>query len=61
MTGQKIRNLRKSQKLSQEKLARLVEVAKTRVSEWETGKVVPLSTTLKKIADALGCSVNDLI
>lgn len=61
MIGQKIRSLRKSQKLSQEKLARLVGVAKTRVSEWETGKVVPLSTTLKKIADALGCSVNDLI
>ena len=61
MIGEKIRILRKSQSLSQEKLARLVGVAKTRVSEWETGKVIPLSTTFKKIADALKCNVNDLI
>ena len=61
MIGEKIRILRKSQRLSQESLGRLIGVAKTRISEWETGKVIPLSSTLKKIADALGCSVNDLI
>lgn len=61
MIGEKIRTLRKSQKLSQESLGRLIGVAKTRISEWETGKVIPLSSTLKKIADALKCNVNDLI
>lgn len=61
MTGQKIRTLRKSQKLSQEKLGQRIGVAKSRISDWENGKVTGLSTTLKKIADALGCSVNDLI
>lgn len=61
MTGEKIRNLRKLQKLSQEKLGQRIGVAKSRISDWENGKVVPLITTLKKIADALGCSVNDLI
>ena len=61
MIGKKIRTLRKSQKLSQEKLGQKIGVAKSHISEWETGKIIPLSTTLKKIADALGCSVNDLI
>ena len=61
MIGEKIRTLRKSQNISQESLGMLVGVAKTRISEWETGKVIPLSSTLKKIAEALKCNVNDLI
>ena len=61
MIGEKIRILRKSQKLSQESLGRLISVSKTKVCEWEKGKVIPLSTTLKKIAKALKCNVNDLI
>lgn len=61
MIGKKIKALRESQKLSHESLGKNIGVPKQRVYEWEKGKVTPLSTTLKKIADALGCSVNDLI
>ena len=39
--GDNLRNLRKSKKMSQEKLAEKVGVSRQSVSKWETGEAYP--------------------
>jgi transcriptional regulator with XRE-family HTH domain len=57
-----LRKLRKSKRLSQEKLARLADVANNTIIKIEAGKNQnPTLDTLKKIAKALEISVDDLI
>lgn len=57
-----LRKLRKAKGLSQEKLARLADVANNTIIKIEAGKNQnPTLDTLKKIAKALGGSVDDLI
>ena len=57
-----LRKLRKAKGLSQEKLARLADVANNTIIKIEAGKNQnPTLDTLKKIAKALDVSVDDLI
>ena len=57
-----LRRLRESKELSQEKLARLADVANNTIIKIEAGKNQnPTLDTLKKIAKALEISVDDLI
>ena len=57
-----LRKLRESKRLSQEKLARLADVANNTIIKIEAGKNQnPTLYTLKKIAKALEVSVDDLI
>ena len=57
-----IKKLRESRGLSQEKLARLADVANNTIIKIESGKNDnPTLDTLKKIANALEISVDDLI
>jgi len=57
-----LRKLRKVKSLSQEKLARLADVANNTIIKIEAGKNQnPTLDTLKKIAEALEVSVDDLI
>jgi len=57
-----LRKLRKAKGLSQEKLARLADVANNTIIKIEAGKNQnPTLETLKKVAQALGVSVDDLI
>ncbi|KKR46492.1 MAG: Transcriptional regulator, Cro/CI family [Parcubacteria group bacterium GW2011_GWA2_40_143] len=57
-----LRKLRKSKGLSQEKLARLADVANNTIIKIEAGKNQnPTLDTLKKIAKALEISVDELI
>jgi len=57
-----LRKLRGVKGLSQEKLARLADVANNTIVKIEAGKNKnPTLTTLKKIAKALKVSVDDLI
>ena len=57
-----ITRLRKAKGLSQEKLARLADVANNTIIKIEAGKNQnPTLDTLKKIAKALEVSVDDLI
>jgi len=59
---QNLRKLRKAKGLSQEKLARLADVANNTIVKIEAGKNKnPTLDTLQKIAKALGISINDLI
>jgi len=56
-----LRKLRKANGLSQEKLARLADVANNTIIKIEAGKNQnPTLDTLKKIAKALGVSIDDL-
>jgi len=57
-----LRKLREAKKLSQERLARLADVANNTIVKIEAGKNKnPTLTTLKKIAKALEVSVDELI
>ncbi|OGF74590.1 hypothetical protein A3J56_03450 [Candidatus Giovannonibacteria bacterium RIFCSPHIGHO2_02_FULL_46_20] len=54
--------LRKAKGLSQEKLARLADVANNTLIKMESGENQnPTLDTLKKVAKALGVSVDELI
>jgi len=58
----KLRKLRQAQGLSQEKLARLADVALNTIVKIETGRNQnPTLDTLKKIAKALNVKVDDFI
>ena len=65
-TGQNLANnikkLREAKGLSQEKLARLADVANNTLIKMESGENQnPTLVTLKKVAKAFGVSVDDLI
>jgi len=57
-----VKRLREAKGLSQEKLARLADVANNTLIKMETGENInPTLETLKKVAKALEVSVDDLI
>ena len=57
-----IKRLREAKGLSQEKLARLADVANNTLIKMESGENKnPTLETLKKVAKAFGVSVDDLI
>jgi transcriptional regulator with XRE-family HTH domain len=57
-----LRKIRDAKKISQEKLARLADVSNNTIIKIEAGKNQnPTLDTLKKISNALGVSVDELI
>lgn len=57
-----IKRLREAKRLSQEKLARLADIANNTLIKMESGENQnPTLVTLKKVAKAFGVSVDDLI
>lgn len=61
MLGQRIKQLRKQRKMTQEDLADLLHVTRSAVSSWETGKRTPDIYMIRKIADLFDVSTDDLI
>ena len=61
VTGNTIRQLRESRKLTQADLAEEIGVSSKTVSKWETGKGLPDITLLQPLAQALGISVIELM
>jgi transcriptional regulator with XRE-family HTH domain len=62
MLGKNIKKSRQQKKLSQEKLARLADISLNTLTKIESGFTKrPSLQTIKKIADALGTSIDDLI
>ncbi len=61
VTGDVIRRLRESKKLTQEELAERLFVTSKAVSKWETGKGYPDISLLEPLAGALGISVIALL
>ncbi len=61
MIGNKIRDLRKEKKLSQNELGKSIGVSQTTVTAWETGRAEPASTYIKKLADFFNVSADYLL
>lgn len=59
--GEKIRALRKEQKMTQNRLGNLLGIDGTRISQYEIGQRNPKIETLSRIADALGVPVSQLL
>lgn len=59
--GQNIRKYRKSLKMTQEELAKKMNVIQPNVHRWEKDLVTPSVETIKKIAKILNVSVDGLL
>ena len=60
LLGKRIKEIRLKRKLTQEKLAEMVDIGTPNISYIETGKFAPAIDTLQKIADALNVSPYEL-
>lgn len=56
-----IQKRRKARKMKQIELSKLTGIKCSTLSQYETGKRKPTFETLKKIAQYLNCTVDDLI
>lgn len=59
--GINIKRRRCDSGMTQKRLAESSSVPQARISAYETGKITPSLVTLAAIADALSCSVSDLV
>ena len=56
-----IRKIRVECNFTQEQMAKRVGVERSTVAKWETGASLPRSELLPKLADVLGCTVDELL
>ena len=47
--------------ITQEELAAVIEVDRSTIAKWETGKALPRAELLPKLARALNCSIDNLL
>lgn len=59
--GDNLRNLRKSKKMSQEKLAEKIGVSRQSVSKWECGEAYPEMDNILTLCNIFHCKINDLV
>lgn len=59
--GNRLKNLRKFKKITQEKLAEMVDVDIRQIARLEAGKSLPSISTLLKICDVFSITPNDLL
>lgn len=59
--GEKIKELRKAQDVTQEKLADYLNISYQAVSKWENGLALPDITLLPKLANFFGVSTDELL
>lgn len=59
--GDRIMNLRKNQKLSQEQLAEKISVTRQTISNWELGDTNPNPEQLKMLSKQFGISIDELL
>lgn len=57
----KLKKLRIQNKITQEQLAKKLGVARTTITNYETGESKPDIETLKKIAEYFNCTIDDLL
>lgn len=60
-TGEKIREIRKEKKLTQQQLGKLLGVSGSMIGQYEKGERNPKYITLQKIASVLGVNIEDII
>lgn len=61
LIGKRVRETRKQQKISQERLAELTDVSVSYISHIETARKKASLSTLIRIANALGITVDELL
>ena len=61
VTGEVIKRLRESKRMTQEELAEKISVSSKAVSKWETGRGYPDISLLEPLADTLRISVIELL
>lgn len=61
MTGEKIKQLRKSKMLTQKSLGELCKIDEANIRKYENGKLNPSLPTIRKIAAALEVSISELV
>lgn len=59
--GENLYNLRKTAKMSQEKLAEKMDVTRQSVSKWENGESYPEMEKIMKLCEVFHCKINDLV
>lgn len=59
--GENLYNLRKANKMSQEKLAEKMKVTRQSVSKWENGESYPEMQKIMSICNIFHCKINDLV
>ena len=59
--GNKLRQLRKSNGLTQVRLAEMAQVSRSVIARFETGRTELSTRNLTKIANALDCSMDEII
>lgn len=57
MIGKILKTMRKSNKLSQEQISKLVGYARNTISQYETGTIEPDFQTIEKIANICGYKI----
>lgn len=61
MLGDRIREIRMAKRMSQVELAKILDVTKQSVSNWENENIQPSIEMLSKIADALSVTTDYLL
>lgn len=59
--GDNLKQIRKSRKISQERLAEILGVSRQSVSKWETGENFPSMQNIMCLCDTFKCKINDLV
>ena len=61
MIGERIKELRKSKKMSQSELGKFIGVSQTTVTAWENGRAEPSSSYVAKLATFFNVSTDYLL
>lgn len=56
----RVAELRKARGMSQTALARALDISTQAVGAWEVGRNVPKTEMLPRLAQALGCTIDEL-
>ena len=56
-----IRSIRLNKKITQNEIARLLEIDRSTVTKWESGESLPRADKLPELAKILNCTVDDLL
>lgn len=60
-SSNRIKTLRENKKLSQQKLANVLNINQQTLSKYERGKITPQIDSLVKVADYFNCSIDYLV
>ena len=60
LLGKRIKELRRSRKLTQEQLGEMVNIELSSLGNIENGYNYPLLSTLEKLSNVLNCSIEDM-